>query len=358
MQDRRLTLTPRMWAIIVGAWTVWGLLWSMQQVVQGRLRGALIPIDTALLLQMPLAAAWIVVTPAILWLGRRRPIEGRRWPSHLALHVGASIILLFALGMFYQAVIGWVRGAADAGPLLVRSVRTFGVWFLSDSLLYWAVIFVDYGFRQYTRVRDRELKASQLETQLAEARLAALKMQLHPHFLFNALHAIGGLVRTGQGAVAVRLVAGLGDLLRAMLDDAATQEVPLRRELAFLRNYLEIEQIRFSDRLHVAFAIDDDTLDARVPHLILQPLVENALRHGISPTATGGRIIVSAHRVDGGLVLAVRDDGQGPGAVRLGVGLANVRSRLTQLFGAASELVIESAPSGGTEARITLPYRT
>jgi hypothetical protein len=361
MSERRLAISPRAWALIVGLWLTWGLLWSMQAVVQARLRGDALTAGSALLLQMPLALAWIAVTPGILWLGRRWPLEGPRWPAHLLLHAGASVLVLFVLGTFYQAVVGWVRGVTDA-TLLARSVRTFGFWFLSDSLLYWAVIFIDYGVRQYARARQRELHASQLETQLAQARLTALKTQLQPHFLFNALHTIGALVRTGQNSLAVRVVAGLGDLLRAMLDEAATQEVPLRQELTFLRSYLDIEQIRFSDRLQVVFAIDDDAIDARVPHLILQPLVENALRHGIAPTAAGGRLIVSARRIDGQLLLAVRDDGQGLAVessrvARLGVGLANVRNRLHQLFGSESDLVVEPALSGGTEARITLPYR-
>jgi len=337
----------------------WGLLWGVDEFVRDGPRS----IGTALLPQMASALGWVLFTPGILWLGRRWPLEGRSWPLRLGLHVAVSSVIVLALATLYHAVAGWTGGSpAEAAPLLARSVRAFAFWFVADSPLYWAVIFVDYGIRQYAAAGERELRASQLEAQLAQARLAGLKMQLQPHFLFNALHTIGTLVRTGQSRDAVRVVAGLGDLLRTMLDDVATQVVPLRQELAFLRSYLEIEQIRFSDRLEVVFAVDDETLDASVPHLILQPLVENALRHGIAPTAAGGRVIVSARRMDSRLLLAVRDDGRGLDdgnghAYRRGLGLTNIRHRLAQLFGADSELVVEPAPSGGTEARITLPYR-
>lgn len=368
MSAGRLTISWRTWVFVCGAWTAWGLLWAAEAVLRSRLRGDPMRVDSALTLQLSLAAAWALVTPGVLWLGRRWPLEGRRWPAHLALHLAASVIVLFALGTFYQAVVAWVQGLRPgAPPLLSRSIQTFIFWFLSDSLLYWAVIFVDYGVRQYATARNRELRASQLETQLAGARLAALKMQLQPHFLFNALHTIGTLVRTGQSALAVRVVAGLGDLLRAMLNDAATQEVPLRQELAFLKSYLEIEQIRFSDRLQVVFSVDDETVDAIVPHLILQPLVENALHHGIASDARGGRLVVSARRIDRQLLLTVRDDGRGlggdnsvaaGGATRRGLGLRNTENRLAQLFGTDFSVVVEAAPSGGTEARITIPYRT
>lgn len=358
----RPLLPARAWVRVFGAWMAWGLLWSVAELVRSRIRGAPVPIDDVLFPQMASAVGWLLFTPAILWLGRRWPIEGRPWPRHLALHVAASSAIVFALATLYHAVAGWTGATPVTAPLLTRALAAFLFWLMADSPLYWAVVLIDYGIRKYAAARDRALRASQLEAQLAQARLAGLKMQLQPHFLFNALHTIGTLVRTGRSGEAIRVVAGLGDLLRAILDDAATQEVPLRQELAFVRSYLEIEQIRFSDRLHVVFAVDAETLDASVPHLILQPLVENALRHGIAPAAHGGRLIVSARLVDGRLFLAVRDDGCGLDAgnghaTRRGLGLANVRHRLEQLYGADSGVVVEPAPSGGTEARITLPYR-
>lgn len=335
----------------------WALLWSLDDVVHGEAR----PLRTVLLPQVASALGWVLFTPGILWLGRRWPLEGRSRMLRLALHVVTSSAIVFALATIYHAVAGWTGVTSEAGPLLARSAHAFLFWLVADSPLYWAVIFVDYGLRQYAEAGERALRASQVEAQLAQARLAGLKMQLQPHFLFNALHTIGALVRTDQNRDAVRVVAGLGELLRSMLDDAATQEVPLRQELAFVRSYLEIEQVRFSDRLQVIFAVDDEALDASVPHLILQPLVENALRHGIGPAVNGGRVIISARRLDRDLLLSVRDDGcgleVGNGHAARGLGLSNVHHRLAQLFGVDWSLVVEPAPSGGTEARITIPYR-
>jgi LytS/YehU family sensor histidine kinase len=212
------------------------------------------------------------------------------------------------------------------------------------------------------RLRAHELRTSQLETRLVEAELGALKLQLQPHFLFNALHTIGSLVRTGDRENAVRVVAGLGDLLRRVLDGARRQEVPLSQELEFARAYLEIEQIRFRDRLVVHVAAEEGVGDPAVPHLLLQPLVENAIRHGIAPRAAGGRVDVRARRVGAALEVVVRDDGPGAGngdagAARPGVGLANTRARLARLYGAGGTLEVTDAAGGGVEVRVRLPYR-
>ncbi|MGH7538093.1 MAG: sensor histidine kinase, partial [Gemmatimonadales bacterium] len=195
--------------------------------------------------------------------------------------------------------------------------------------------------------------------QLSEARLQALKTQLHPHFLFNALHTVGQLIRTGQDALAVQVTAGLGDLLRRVLDEAGTQEVPLKQELELLRVYIAIEAIRFSDRLQVVVHADPDVLDARVPHLILQPLVENAIKHGIARRAAVGHVLIGARRINGSLYLVVRDDGSGMPvtAADQGVGLSNTRARLRQLYGTAASVEVVNMPDGGVAAQIVVPYR-
>jgi signal transduction histidine kinase len=341
---------------------LWGLLWSAQQVAYSRLGARPISIGTGLLLQMPLAVVWALITPAIVWLGRCWPLEGSRRFLHGAGHLVVSTLVVYALAVFYAGNVELVRGVPpDAPPLLQRALRLFLVWVLSDALLYWAVLVVDYGVRQYRAARVEELHAAQLETELVQADLQALKMQLHPHFLFNALHTIGSLVRTGDRETAVRVVAGLGDLLRRVLDGAAQQEVPLKQELEFIGNYLDIEQVRFRDRLKVVINVAPDVLDAKVPHLILQPLVENAIRHGIGPHVRAGCLIIGARRLDDRLQLVVRDDGPGIGtgegeAVRPGIGLSNTRARLTRLYGADYELEVANAPEGGVEARLALPF--
>ena len=351
---------PRWWVILF-AWTAWGLLWSAEVTVSSRLGGKPIPFDVALRIQMPLALAWALVTPAIIWLGRRVPPFGSpQWPLGVAVNLVSSIAVVFGLGMFFIVNTRAVQGVSpDAPPLLLAALRSFVFWFSSDGLLYWVILAIDYGVRDYRESRERALRASQLETQLSEARLQALTMQLQPHFLFNALHTIGQLIRTAQPARAVQVVAGLGELLRRVLDGAATQEVPLKQELDFVRSYLDIEQIRFRDRLKVVLDPDPEALDATVPYFILQPLVENAIKHGIASRATVGRVLIGARRIDGTLHLTVRDDGSGlaePAGAR-GVGLANTSARLRQLYGDQASFEVVNMADGGVIARIVLPYR-
>jgi len=198
-------------------------------------------------------------------------------------------------------------------------------------------------------------RATRLEAQLARAQLDALRMQLHPHFLFNTLHAISAL-QTEDPETAQRMLVRLADFLRLTLENSAVQEVSLRREIDFLSRYLEIERMRFPQRLAVEFAVDPAMLDARVPNLILQPIVENAIRHGIAAKASPGRLEVGASRRNGSLLLRVRDTGPGLTAPPTeGIGLANTRERLGRLYGTASRLSLENAPGGGLEVIIEIP---
>jgi LytS/YehU family sensor histidine kinase len=205
------------------------------------------------------------------------------------------------------------------------------------------------------------LKASQLQAQLAQAQLQALKMQLHPHFLFNTLHAISSLMRRDVDA-AERMIARLSDLLRLTLENVGAQETSLRQELEFLESYLEIEKTRFRDRLQVKMDIEPETLDARVPNLILQPLVENAVRHGVAPHAAPGLIEISARLKENKLEIQVRDNGAGlPDArraqIKEGVGLANTRARLEQLYGAGALFGLSNRDKGGLVVSLTIPFR-
>jgi len=354
---------PRWW-VNLAIWTAWGLLLATQVTWYTSLGTKPTPFLTALRLNMPGALVWAVFSPATIWLARRYPpFEGSHWPRGVAVNLVASAVAVFLEVLLVTVNGRWVRGPMpDDGPILMTALRSAVWWFPSDCWLYWAIVASDYGVTHYRRLRERELRASQLEAQLAEARLQALKMQLEPHFLFNALHTIGQLVRTGQDALAVQVVAGLGDLLRRVLDGAGTQEVPLKQELEFLRSYLDVEQVRFRDRLKAVVDAEPDTLDARVPYLILQPLVENAIRHGIAPRPTTGRLLISARRIAGSLHLTVRDDGSGlvsGGMSRdsRGVGLVNTSERLRQLYGDAASFEVVSAEDGGTVARVVVPFR-
>jgi two-component system LytT family sensor kinase len=207
--------------------------------------------------------------------------------------------------------------------------------------------------------RSSHLRASRLETQLAQAKLEALKMQLHPHFLFNTLNAISAL-EAEDSERAQRMLARLADFMRLTLDNSGVQEAALEREMDFLARYLEIERIRFPEKLTVRMDLSPETLDARVPNLILQPIVENAIRHGIAAQRGPGRIEISSRKQNGSLLLRVRDTGPGlrHEAVAEGIGLQNTRARLLQLYGATSRLTLENADGGGLAVTIEIPFAT
>ena len=242
------------------------------------------------------------------------------------------------------------------------------VGFHQGILTYWSLLAIQYGYGWYGRYEERkqeamrlELRSSQLESQLAQAHLSALKMQLQPHFLFNTLNAIMVLVRRQRGREAEETLGLLSDLLRCVLEDVEAQEVPLRRELEYLQLYLGIEQVRFQDRLRVEIAAGPEVLNAAVPQMVLQPIVENAIRHGIGRSSSAGRLRISACHVNGMLEMKVQDDGPGlapgsPGQTR-GIGLANTRARLKQLYGDAARLSVENEEQGGVVATVVLPCR-
>jgi LytS/YehU family sensor histidine kinase len=230
--------------------------------------------------------------------------------------------------------------------------------YMAESLFTYAVVAGIAHALAYARVlREREVAREQLQTQLARAQLQALKAQLHPHFLFNTLQAISTLVHLDPGR-AERVIGSLSELLRGALAHHDAQEVTLREELAALHPYLEIERTRLGARLAVELEIDPEALDARVPHLLLQPLAENAVRHGIAPLRGGGRLEITARRSNQTLRLSISDDGAGiAGPPREGaVGLANTRARLERLYGSAHTFLIHSAPSRGTRVELELPF--
>ena len=240
----------------------------------------------------------------------------------------------------------------------VYSVAVFSR-LLGDAFIYAAVLGVATTLGFHRRMREREVRAAQLEAQLALAQVQALKMQVHPHFLFNTLHAVTVLIREDPAA-ATRVVTRLGDLLRLTLSRATTPQVSFRRELEILTLYLEIERMRFHDRLEIAYDVQPATLGALVPDLILQPLVENAIRHGVSPNSGTGRIEVRSRREGDWLVLEIRDNGAGLAdgrPMRDGIGLTTTKARLERLYGDLQALSLENLPTGGCVARLRIPYQ-
>jgi LytS/YehU family sensor histidine kinase len=301
-------------------------------------------------------------TPGILWLGRSWPVEqAPRW-KRVALHLGVSAIFSLLSAAIETPVLlklGVYPGLPSTAPFGVAFWRMLVYGFHGGVLRYWAVIGLQAVVRSHRNAQQREVQASELAAQLSAAQLSALKMQLQPHFLFNTLSAIMTLVRQQKGREAESMVARLSDLLRLALDDVEAQEVPLWRELEFLRLYLSIEQVRFEDRLRVEIAADPDLSAALVPHMALQPIVENAVRHGLGQSEQPVCIRVHACRIGKDLVVTVTDDGPGSppsGFEGKGIGLMNTRNRLQRLYGPASTLVAANAVPRGVRVTMTMPF--
>jgi signal transduction histidine kinase len=305
---------------------------------------------------------WIPLSFLIIGLGRRFPFERKFWPTRLLIHLAASAGIACFHVALQALVIVWVK------PFPWRTEYKFSEVFWGqlqsigdiNFLIYWGVLGADLAFIYYRKYREGELRAVELQAQLAQAQLQALKMQLHPHFLFNTLNAIAALVRKNENKAATDMLAGLSDLLRLALENVGAQEVSLKHELEFLERYLEIERIRFADRLNVRMRIAPETLEARVPNLILQPLVENAIRHGIAPRSAYGLVEISAEREGDKLRLQIKDNGPGlppEKSVSNGVGLSNTIARLQRLYGAAQSLAFNNAPEGGAVVTLEIPFK-
>jgi two-component system LytT family sensor kinase len=352
----------RNWALVFGAWTLLALLFSSQHLLYGRLEGGNIEWNRVAQAFCGIYT-WALLTPVVFWICSRYPLGRARWQRNLGVHFGAMIVLVaidigvfILLDHFLLHGISWQKQL----PLSQKWVRVVLSSFGFSVFWYWGVAGISHAVTFYRMYRERELTASHLETRLAHARLQLLKMQLQPHFLFNTLHTISALVNEDSRG-ADRMITRLSDLLRLTLENAGEQEVPLKQELELLQPYLEIEQTRFQDRLSVSLDIDPETLDARVPNLVLQPLVENAIRHGIAPRSAPGLIEIRSRREDGALHLEIRDNGdglarQGKG-LQEGLGLGNTRARLWQLYGDAQQLELKQNVDGGLIVRMIIPYR-
>lgn len=311
--------------------------------------------------------AWAPLTPAIIWLARRYSLVGEAWKASLFIHVPAFLLISVVHSAAATAITLNLRPFDDMGSspaafwprFFSRMQGSFG----SDLLVYAGVIGVYYALDYYRKYREREFLATRLEAQLAQAQLDSLRMQLHPHFLFNTLNSIVGLVRDNKNNAAVSMLVGLSDLLRHTLEHSSKHQVELREELNFIKLYLSIQEMRFSDRLQIEFDIDPATTRAMVPNLILQPLTENALRHGIARIADAGVVGIRAAAEDGHLRLTVYDNGAGlPDDWQLigsaGIGLANTVARLQQIYDDDHQFDIRNRESGGVEAVIVMPLRT
>jgi hypothetical protein len=365
----RVVQLLRTFAWSLAVWTVVGLVFVGQDVSR-----RLFYDDPALWREIGFWAMRVVLsallTLVVLRLAAMFPMEKRAWPRRLALHLFLS--LCFGVVRTGIETVAYSHLTADWGAAYewTRSMGyTFKVLLIFGMhqavIAYWFILAIHTAWRYHERFQERaaaafrlELKASELRAEVTRAQLGALKMQLQPHFLFNTLNAIMGMVRVGEVQQAERALSRFSDLLRAVLDDMDAQEVTLERELTYFRLYLSIEQLRFADRLGVLIDADPDVLDAAVPHMGLQPVVENAVRHGIGRRVAGGSIEVRAARVGGSLHLRVRDFGAGPRSAApagRGLGLSNLRARLEQLYGADADLRIDISADGAT-VDVVVPY--
>src|SRR5438093_3414022 len=307
---------------------------------------------------------WAFLTVGILWVARRCNLEREGLKRWILGHLGTNVLVALVYFTAYAWLLSGQKSVMDGSTFLFGKVfkKLVIFYFHVTLVIYWAIVLAHLGWGYYQQSRERERRASALATGLVRTRLEVLRMQLNPHFLFNTLHAISALIHENPDD-ADRIVARLSDLLRVSLDQSDTQEVPLRQELSFLERYLEIERTRFQDRLSVELEVDAGLDDVLVPSLILQPLVENAIRHGIEPREDTGRVRIAARRLDGMLELKVSDNGPGLpeseiAPSREGVGLSNTRSRLSHLYGANHRFELTPAFGGGLEARLLIPCRT
>src|SRR5262245_58524048 len=375
-------LSLRAWMLVSAAWIGAGMLAVFNEAVQRRLNG-----ETWKLHDLVFAGGggWLVcglLAPGGFAVSKRWPISAPRLARRLALHFGFWLLFWAAAGIAYQGLLAFLinphatRGATSTGELFQMLTARVLEWTVSTlpagAAVYVSGVAIEHSIRYFVEAREREVQMSRLSELVTSARLAALQSQLNPHFLFNSLNTIAVLVRDGEGATATRVIEQLSDVMRHTMGRTQASEVALDDELELVRQYLAVEQARFSDRLRPEFEIDPGALSAAVPSFAVQHLVENALRHGIARRTDAGRLLVTARRAGDTLELTIEDDGAGlaPGSAQArGHGLENTRERLRALYGDGASLVVQPAEvreagavadigqRQGTVASLRIPYR-
>lgn len=353
----------RIWSIFA-LWSIYGLFNMVVVHYRATLYGKPMSWSECALYEVSYVWIWAAVTPLVLALSRRFPLGRGHSRRNVLVHLfGAFVAAVLTKSIWDFTALPFVAPALV--PVDFQSFQKSIIRALDFGVLHYVILIVcHHAVEYYRKYEDGRLRGSQLEAKLATAQLHALKMQLHPYFLFNTLHSISELVHDNP-ARAESMIVRLSDFLRLTLDHTGVPEVPVVEEIDFLRRYLEIEQMRFEDRLTVEWEIDPSTLHARVPNLILQPIVENALKHGISRNTTHGVLRISCKREDGKLAMTVFDNGPGPRraspnmleSVREGVGLNNTRSRLERLYGGDHHINFRHVAEGGFEVTIRIPMR-
>jgi two-component system LytT family sensor kinase len=353
------------WIWIASIWFGFALVDAMDTILVMRGEGMHHAWAKLFLTTMLSWLPWALSTSFVLRLGRRFPPVKLRPLVTWAAHLGACA----AIGLIFSAWTTWLNMALN--PYAYSSApnpKSFEyLWFdkfyngiLTFLILYAAIVTVSYVLESRERLALQQTETARLNELLSKAQLDALRRQIEPHFLFNTLNAVAGLVREGRTDAAVGMIAGLSDFLRRVLQDSTQQQVPLGEEMEFAKKYLDIQKVRFAERLQLSVDVPTELYPAQVPSLILQPMVENAVKHGIAKRAQGGAIRIAASRCDGMLTLSVCNDGPSLPAdwemTRSGIGMSNVRTRLQSLYGDAFELSMRNQEAGGVEVSVSLPF--
>src|SRR5258708_4673859 len=351
------------WAWIAAIWSAVGLFDATQTVFSMRAEGMhhnwVSLFVTLLLSWLP----WALATPVVMQLDRltftgtwKRVLS---WPTHIA---GCAVIgmVCSAWITFLEVLMNpWAKSPAP-DPFESLWVHKFSNGLLSYAILYVIVLLASRVLHSRERIAFQQTETARLNEQLSKAQLSALRRQIEPHFLFNTLNAIAGLVREKRNDAAVSMIAGLSDFLRRVVDASDRQQVPLWEELEFTQNYLDIQKVRFAERLQVSVDVPRDLFPAQVPSLILQPMVENAVKHGIAKSVQGGAIRIAAFRSNGRITLSVYNDGPslpiGWEKTSAGVGISNVRTRLRSLYGDKFDLSLKNEDQGGVKALVSMPF--
>ena len=352
--------------IIFAIATVVAVLYSLERYFYRRLLGQEVSLGQLVPAELIFTYLWALLTPLVMWMGRRFPVWGTHHGEgarHTVRNWIAQLVAVASFVFLHVALFTVASLVLAAGTTAIPAARLFtgylASWFTLDSIVYCTLLAVYHALVYYRVSQDRALRASQLEARLAQAQLQVLRMQLQPHFLFNTLHTISALMHRDVKR-ADSMIAALSDLLRMSLRSVGVQEVELREELEFLQRYLEIMTLRFGDRLTVTLDIDPNVLDARVPTLVLQPLVENAFRHGFGDGMRAGQVRVTVVPDGDMLRCEVVDNGRGIASVgaREGVGTSNTRARLQHLYGERFSLDLTANPGGGARVSLAIPYHS
>jgi signal transduction histidine kinase len=346
------------WLTLFVGWSFFGWMMGVQTYVLTSRAGHPTPFGLALERELIYAYLWMFLTPYILVLGRRFPFGPKIWLKNGIFHFFMSLAVAVFHKFCFHVIVMFLE-ATPEHPFLIQRVFDVVLSYIDYGIMiYWALLFMDYSLAYYRESREQALRSAKLETLLVHAQLQALKMQIRPHFLFNAMNAISVLIQKSPEA-AREMILRLSDLLRMTLDREHREEVSLAEEMEFVSRYLQIEKTRFEDRLDVNIRIEETVTGASVPTMILQPLVENAMRHGAAKQRGSTILEISAARQNGLLYLSVRDNGPGTPINKIidGIGFSNIRSRLGQLYGTNYRFEAGNTAEGGFLSAITIPFR-